>query len=70
MMPEIKLSDKEWETLRDGWADIACWFMGFKAAHIDTHNLELPPQLEEVSNLMTRLKSEIHHALPFPRQDH
>lgn len=57
---KLELTKRDWEILSDGFADIACWFMGFKAAHIGSANIELPPQLEKISNLMSNLKKRIN----------
>ena len=55
----MQLNEAEWELLRDGFADISCWFMGFKAAHIDSSKIEFPPQLREVQDLMNKLKQRV-----------
>lgn len=53
---EVKLSQEEWETIRDGFADIACWFYGFKAAR-GSEYVDLPPQLDDVRSLVSKLKN-------------
>lgn len=52
----MQLSDKEWKTLRDGMADISCWFMGFNAAFPEWRSVRMPPQLNEVEQLINELK--------------
>jgi len=49
----MTLSEQEWILLRDAFADIACWHMGFREGRPDYN---APPQLRELSDLMTKLK--------------
>ena len=49
----IALTKEEWELLRDGVADVACWHYGFSAANKDH---EPPPQLKAMLDLMGSLK--------------
>ncbi len=55
----VTLSKEEWEVLRDGFADISCWFMGFQAAYCKDGMgaiPQLPPQLNDVRSLIILLK--------------
>ena len=53
---KIELTIKEWELIRDGWADVACWHHGFASAK---PNYEAPPQLEAVSDLISHIKNRL-----------
>jgi hypothetical protein len=34
-LKRFTLTEQQWETLRDGWADISQWHRGFKSANPD-----------------------------------
>lgn len=53
---KITLTTCDWEILRDGVADIACWHLGFEAAN---PNYKPPPQLNDLVNLMTMIKRNV-----------
>lgn len=51
----FQMTEKEWHSLRDGFADIACWHKGFRAAQPE---YEGPPQLEDASAIVSMMKSQ------------
>jgi hypothetical protein len=55
---EFILTNAEWEALRDGTADVACWHYGFSAANKD-HTP--PPQLQELIDVVAGMKLTVRN---------
>ena len=52
---KFELNEKDWLTLRDGMADIACWHNGFAAAKPDYYG---PPQLKDATDTVSIMKRQ------------